>query len=135
MVDENKLVFVVDDDKPVRDSLKFALELDGLRIKVCGSGLELLTDPALGDARCLVIDYRMPAMDAFDLLEELDARHMKIPVILITSADERALRTRARAAGVTKVLEKPLLGATLFDAISGVLNAGRADETSNLRMN
>ena len=97
---------MVDDDLAVRESLKFALELEGLVVHACGSGMELLRHPDLSRARCLVLDYRMPVIDGFEVIEHLSALQVALPVILITSAATDALRERASKAGVRYVRGK-----------------------------
>ena len=114
---ESPVILVVDDDRAVRDSLKFALELDGLSVHTCASGAELLEHPQLGQARCLVLDYKMPAMDGFQALEALERRGIHLPAILITSSVTDGLRARARKAGIAHILEKPLLDGALIDRL------------------
>ena len=102
-------VLVVDDDRAVRESLKFALELEGLRVATCEGAAELLRHPDLACCNCLVLDQKMPVMDGLTLMGELAARGVAIPTILITSSVNEGLRSRASKAGVFAVLEKPLL--------------------------
>jgi two-component system, LuxR family, response regulator FixJ len=125
MTEGRDIVLVVDDDLAVRESLKFALELEGLAVRVCGSGEELLNHPDLHKARCVLLDYKMPVMDGLEVLEQLAARKMQVPVILITSRATNAILRRARAAGVRHVLEKPLLDGALLDRIQDVLGDAR----------
>jgi two-component system response regulator FixJ len=122
MCEGRNLVLVVDDDLAVRESLKFALELEGLEIHACGGGADLLAHPNLADAACLVVDYQMPVMDGFELLAELRARNYLAPVILITGQATNTLRRRAVAAGVRHVVEKPLLDSALIESIQDVLS-------------
>lgn len=114
MPKKNHVVIVVDDDKAVRDSLKFSLQLDGLDVHVCDSADALLKYSGLGDAACLVVDYRMPEKDGFVLSEKLTERGIKVPRILITAPVNSALRNRAKSAGYFAVLEKPLLDDVLL---------------------
>jgi FixJ family two-component response regulator len=123
MGEERHIVLVVDDDQAVRDSLKFALELEGLNIHTCGGGADLLAHPNLADADCIVIDYQMPAMDGFEVIAALRAKGCAAPVILITGQASNALRHRAAAAGVRYLVEKPLLDSALVESIQDVLNA------------
>ncbi|WP_020174053.1 response regulator transcription factor [Methyloferula stellata] len=125
MTHGQEIVLVVDDDLAVRESLKFALELEGLTVRVCGSGEELLNHPDLPAARCILLDYKMPVMDGLEVLEQLAARKTPVPVILITSRATNAILRRAKAAGVRRILEKPLLDGALLDNIQAVL--GGAD--------
>jgi two-component system response regulator FixJ len=121
MNSQSDIVLVVDDDLAVRESLKFALELEGLVVHACGSGMELLRHPDLSRARCLVLDYRMPVIDGFEVIEHLSALQVALPVILITSAATDALRERASKAGVRYVVEKPLSDSALLENIHDVL--------------
>jgi FixJ family two-component response regulator len=77
------LVYVVDDDEAVRDSLKFLLEPD-YRVE-CHDSAEAF--PARFDARaiaCLVLDVRMPGMSGLELQDQLIARQVNLPIIFIT---------------------------------------------------
>ena len=121
MSSDRTTIMVVDDDPAVCDSLKFALELQGLTVHTCTSGSELLRHPDLGQARCLVLDYKMPEMDGFEVLDRLEA---DVPVILIAGPVTSSIRERARHAGVRHVLEKPLLDSALIDRIREVTQGG-----------
>jgi two-component system, LuxR family, response regulator FixJ len=122
MTEGQNIVFVVDDDLAVRDSLKFALELEGLVVRLCGSGAELLRHPDLRQADCLVMECKMPLMDGFEVLDILATRGAKIPVILLTIYATDAFRRRAAASGARFTLEKPLLNGSLVDRIREVLS-------------
>jgi FixJ family two-component response regulator len=121
MTHGQEIILIVDDDLAVRESLKFALELEGLAVRVCGSGEELLNHPDLPAARCILLDYKMPVMDGLEVLDQLATRKIQVPVILITSRATSAVLRRARAAGVRRFLEKPLLDGALLDQIQQVL--------------
>ena len=69
-----KRVLLVDDDLAVRTSLKFALELEGLTVRVYDSGAALLADPELAQSACVVVDYNMPGMNGIELVEQLEER-------------------------------------------------------------
>lgn len=114
-------MLIVDDDQAVRDALKFALELDGLAVDTCDSGAELLEHPKLSQARCLVLDYIMPGMNGFAVMNELKRRKVALPVIMITAPLSHAVAQRALAAGAACVLEKPLLEDALLEKIRHVM--------------
>lgn len=111
------IILVVDDDPAVRDALKFSLEVEGLTVHTCGSGMALLSHPDLEQASCIVLDYKIPEMDGFEVLEKLEERSIQVPVILITSPVPTQIRARARRAGVGHILEKPLLDNALIERI------------------
>ncbi len=115
------IVLVLDDDEAVRESLKFSLELEGFSVRVCAHGGELLNHPDLHAARCLILDYRMPLMDGFEVLDRLTAQHIELPVILITSNVSSALRQRAAQVGILQVLEKPLSDSALLEHIQSAM--------------
>ncbi|WP_284947114.1 response regulator transcription factor [Acidisoma cladoniae] len=120
------IILVVDDDQAVRDSLKFALEIEGLVVHVCADGRELIGHPELWRARCLILDYKMPVMDGLAVISQLAAIGLRLPVILITAHATDSLRRRAAAAGVRHTLEKPLQDSALLDSIHDVLGVGPA---------
>jgi FixJ family two-component response regulator len=116
------LVLVVDDDLAVRESLKFALELEGLEVLVCGGGAELVGHPHLMRAGCVVLDCQMPGMNGFEVVNALKTRDCRVPVVFITSNATPSLRQRAATAGVRHVVEKPLLDSALIESIVDILN-------------
>ncbi|KLK91763.1 histidine kinase [Microvirga vignae] len=115
-------VIVVDDDAAVRQSLKFALELEGMNVRVYESGAELLAEPELPADGCLVVDYYMPSMNGVELMDRLRRRLVKLPAILITARATDDMRKRAAHSGFRQVIEKPLEDSTLLDSIRGVLS-------------
>lgn len=108
-------VFVIDDDAAVRNSIKFALELEGFEVRVYPSAQELPTEDSIPSPGCLVVDYHMPDMNGLELVAKLRERNKALPAVLITSPDAN-LRNRAAALGVTMV-DKPMLGDPLLNAV------------------
>jgi FixJ family two-component response regulator len=121
MTEGQHLVLVVDDDLAVRESLKFALELEGLEVQACRGGGDLLVHPQLWRADCLILSHHMPVMGGFAVLARLKALDCHVPVILITDHATVALCRRAAMAGVRHIVEKPLLDSTLSDSIQEIL--------------
>ena len=121
-------VIVVDDDPAVLNSLKFSLEIEGLSVSCYHSGTELLNAVDSPQSGCMVIDYHLFDMNGLELLRKLRDRSISIPVLLITSYPSAALRKQAADAHV-QIVEKPLFGNRLLDAIRGAL-AGQATERS-----
>lgn len=119
-------VIVVDDDAAVRNSLKFALEIEGLSVRAYQGGAELLAETDLPKTGCLVVDYYMPAMNGVDLIRCLRRRKIDLPAILITAKATDDMRRSAARAGIRQVLEKPLEDSSLVDSIRGALAASEA---------
>ena len=116
-------VLLIDDDAAVQQSLKFALEQEGLEVRLYEGGAQLLADGDLPTTGCLVVDLTMPGMDGIDLIDRLRARHVDLPAILISSPTSSRLRTRALRVGFWQVLEKPLDDGSLLDGIHSALAA------------
>jgi FixJ family two-component response regulator len=116
-------VIVVDDDAAVRHSLKFALELEGLDVRLYKGGEDVLADADLPAHGCLVVDYYMPRMTGVELVTKLRGRHIDLPAILITAKVSRDIRERAARAGFRQVLEKPLEDGSLVESIRRALAA------------
>jgi two-component system response regulator FixJ len=115
------IVLLVDDDAAVRSSLKFALEVEGLSVRLYDGPAALLADENLPPCGCLVVDYRMPGMDGLQLVDTLRARGVVLPAILITVRANKQLRQFATKSGINCVLEKPLSDGTLVESIRSAL--------------
>jgi two-component system response regulator FixJ len=117
---DGEAVVVIDDDPAVLGALKFALDLEGFSASAYRSGSELLAEADLPQAGCLVIDFKLPDMDGLHLLAALRNRAVRLPAVLITTNPSENLRRRAAAVDVP-IVEKPLLGNALVDAIRTAL--------------
>jgi len=114
------IVLVIDDDPAVRNSLKFALEIEGFSVRVYPTGAELLDEKDIPENGCLVTDYYLPGMNGLDLLARLRERNIRLPAILIMTHPTATIRNQAALAGA-RLIEKPLLSDTLFQGIRAAL--------------
>jgi two-component system, LuxR family, response regulator FixJ len=110
------VVVVVDDDPAVRNSLKFALEVEGFAVRTYGSAAELFRAGDVDACDCFVVDQRMPDLSGVELIAQLRDRHIATPAILLASQATASLSTRAALANIP-IVEKPLLGSALVDRI------------------
>jgi two-component system, LuxR family, response regulator FixJ len=118
-------VIVVDDDAAVRNSLKFALEVEGFEVRVYRGGDELLADGDGGVGACgacLIVDQYMPGMTGVELVDRLRRRYADLCAILITAKPSSDLRKSAARRGIREVLEKPLEGVALVESIKGAVD-------------
>ena len=110
------IVFVVDDDEAVRESLRNMMESEGFEVRLFSNGHDLLNEASLPAIGCLIVDYNMPAMNGLELLGTLRGQGVSIPAILITGNPAKHVRDRAAAIAVL-IVEKPQLGSYLLDCI------------------
>jgi two-component system response regulator FixJ len=120
---DEQLVFVVDDDGDVRDSLQVLLEAADFKVRSFGSAKAFLEDE---DARhgCLIADIRMPDMSGLELQEEIIRRKMELAVIVMTGHGDVPLAVRAMKAGAIDFLEKPFDDETMLASVRRALVAG-----------
>ncbi len=113
----NPTVFVVDDDPAIRESLRWLIESVGLNVKIFTTAQEFLEtyDPTMSG--CLVLDIRMPGMSGLDLQNELAARRINIPILIITGHAEGPVAVHAMKAGALDFIEKPFSDQLLLDRI------------------
>jgi two-component system response regulator FixJ len=118
------LVIVVDDDRAVRNSLKFSLEMEGYAVRAYSDGFELLNGPDLPPFACLVMDYNLPGMNGLEAIARLRDRYAGFPAILITTHPSAAVVHRASEAHVP-IIEKPLLEDALLKQIQAAVSTRR----------
>ncbi len=119
----NSLIFVVDDDDDVRDSIRILLEAAGFAVKDYGSAKAFLADK-ITVGHCLIADIRMPEMDGLELQEEVVKRKLGLPVIVITGHGDVPLAVRAMKAGAVDFIEKPFDEEILLTSIRRALELG-----------
>ena len=114
------IVFIVDRDQAVRDSLRFAVELDGMNVRTCGNCVELLKHPELDAGCCAIIDGETLDQAGPDVLDRLEMRRGALPVVLITDHVSRRRLARPINAGLFQVVDKPVLDDALLHCIRAV---------------
>jgi FixJ family two-component response regulator len=85
MIQATPLIYIVDDDKSVRKSLKRLMKSAGLRAKTLASAEDFLNSGYQDDPGCLILDVRMPGLNGLDLQKQLTAAGSKLPIIFITA--------------------------------------------------
>ena len=112
-----RLVYVVDDDEALRDSLRWLLESTGYRVAAFSTAERFLTAYKPGSASCLVLDVRMPGITGLELQQELNRRGERLPIIFITGHGDVPMAVSAVKRGAFHFLEKPFKDAQLLALI------------------
>ncbi len=130
----DSIVFIVDDDEAVRDSLESLLRSVGQASASYGSASAFLEAARPDIAACLVLDVRLPQQSGLDLQRALAASGIHIPVIVITGHGDIPMSVTAMKGGAIDFLTKPFRDQDLLDAIQrGVrLDRERRAETMQL---
>ena len=114
-------VFVVDDDRAMRESLTWLLDSVGLRVRSYANARDFLAEYDPAQPGCLVLDVRMPGMSGLDLQAELASRGAELPTIVITGHAEVSMAVRAVKAGAIDFIEKPFSDQLLLDRVRQAL--------------
>jgi FixJ family two-component response regulator len=120
------VVFVIDDDPSIRDSLKSLLQSVGLSVEPFSSAADFLGSRLPDVPCCLVLDIRLPGLSGLDFQAELAKSNLRIPIIFITGHGDIPMTVRAMKAGAVEFLTKPFRDQDLLDAVQLGLERDRA---------
>ncbi|HKV80596.1 MAG TPA: response regulator transcription factor [Candidatus Sulfotelmatobacter sp.] len=123
--DTTPIVFVVDDDISVRESLEFLLRCEGWKAETFASAQEFLFRPRPLVPSCLVLDVSLPGLNGLELQERLAAERSDTPIIFITGYGDVPTSVRAMKAGAVEFLTKPFKDSVLVAAIRESLDRSR----------
>ena len=115
------LVYVVDDDEALRDSLRWLLESAGHRVATCASAEAFLAIYDPKQAGCLVLDIRMTGMSGLELQDKLKRRGHAIPIVFVTGHGGISMAVDAVKKGAFDFIEKPFNGQALLVLIDNAL--------------
>jgi FixJ family two-component response regulator len=105
---KHKLISIVEDDEPFRESMKKLMRVLGYTVETFPSAADFLASPLISATACLVTDVQMPGMTGLELHRYLvDVGH-RIPTILVTAYPDEITRDRALKAGVVCYVSKPV---------------------------
>jgi FixJ family two-component response regulator len=119
------LVFVVDDDVSVRESLELLIQDAGWQPELFASAQDFLSRPRPTVPHCLVLDVSLPGLDGLALQQQLTDQH-DMPIIFITGHGNVPMSVQAMKAGAVEFLTKPLRADVLVNAIGDALERSRA---------
>jgi FixJ family two-component response regulator len=118
-------VFIIDDDRGIRQSIQDLVESVGLRAESFATGEEFLRRKPTHDPSCLVLDVRLPQMSGLDFQRQLAETGVEIPIIFVTAHGDVPMSVRALKSGAVEFLTKPFRDQDLLDAIHQALQRDR----------
>jgi FixJ family two-component response regulator len=132
------IVFVVDDDISVRESLELLIRNAGWKPELFASAQEFLVEPRVSVPSCLVLDVSLPGLNGLDLQQRVAADRADMPIIFITGYGDVPMTVKAMKAGAVEFLTKPFGDDVLLSAIRHALDCSntvldREEEMRSLR--
>jgi len=118
---ESPIVYLVEDDPSVRDALMLLLSLRDIAAKPFESAERLLEEVTAEHRGCVLSDLKMPGKSGLDLLAELSAQHIRLPIVILTAHGDVATTRAALRGGAFDFLEKPVDEDILVDVLTHAL--------------
>src|SRR6058998_3223444 len=107
MSQDTPIVFVVDDDVSVRESLELLIRCEGWHPETFASAQEFLARPRVNAPSCLVLDVTLPDLNGLDLQKRVAVDRTDMPIIFITGNGNVPMTVQAMKAGAVEFLTKP----------------------------
>ena len=134
---EQPIVFVIDDDESLRDTLKRLFATVGLRAETFASTADFLKRKLPAVPTCLVLDIRLPGISGLDFQAELARTGITIPIVFMTGYGDIPMTVKAMKAGALEFLPKPFRDQDMLDAVQLALERDRTKrhaERANAQM-
>jgi FixJ family two-component response regulator len=125
MSDSTPVVFVVDDDISLRESLELLIQTEGWRAKTFASAQEFLDFPRVVVPNCLILDVSLPGLDGLELQKRVGVERTDMPIIFITGFGDVPKTVQAMKRGAVEFLTKPFNDEVLLSAIRQALERSR----------
>ncbi len=125
MTDSTSVVFVVDDDVSVRESLELLIRCEGWYPEIFASASEFLAAPRPSVPSCLVLDVSMPGLSGLELQKRVASDRADMPIIFITGHGDIPMTVEAMKAGAVEFLTKPFTNEILLVAIRQAIERSR----------
>jgi len=125
MLQVTPIVFVVDDDVSVRESLELLVRCEDWQPETFASAQEFLACPRAPVPSCLVLDVSLPGLNGLDLQKRVASERTDIPIIFITGYGDVPMTVQAMKAGAVEFLTKPFKDDVLLAAIRAALERSR----------
>lgn len=128
------IVFIVDDDVSVRESLELLVRNENWKPETFASAHEFLNHPRKSVPSCLLLDLSLPGLNGLDLQKQIAAESFDMPIIFITGHGDVPQSVQAMKAGALEFLTKPLDYDVLVSAIRNAIEKSRLALTHNAEM-
>jgi len=129
-ITQAEVVYVVDDDEAVRDSLTWLLESNGYTVRCHASAerfLQSLQNTDKSTISCLILDVRMPGMSGLELQERLISENLPMPISFITGHGDVSMAVSTMKRGAVDFIEKPFKENELCALVERMLTKARID--------
>jgi len=126
MSDGTPIVFVVDDDVSVRESLELLIRCEGWQPEVFASAQEFLSRPRVLVPSCLILDVSLPGLNGLDLQKRIASDRIDMPIIFITGHGDIPMSVQAMKAGAIEFLTKPFGDDVLLSAVRNAIERSQA---------
>jgi len=123
---QQPIVFVVDDDVSVRESLELLIEFAGWQPEIFASAAEFLAHPRTTTPSCLVLDVSLPDLNGLELQKLIGSERIDMPIIFITGHGDVPMTVQAMKAGAVEFLTKPFDDEVLLSAIRHAIKRSAA---------
>jgi FixJ family two-component response regulator len=127
-------VFIIDDDRGMRQAIQDLVESVGLRAESFASGEEFLRRQRAANPSCLVLDVRLPQLSGLDFQRHLAESGVQVPIIFITAHGDIPMSVQALKSGAVEFLTKPFRDQDLLDAIQQALQRDSAAREQQAEM-
>ena len=130
---DSSIIYVVDDDQTVRESLESLFDSVGLKSRSFSSATDFLSARLPDVTSCLILDVRLPGLGGLDFQTDLARAKIDIPIIFITGYGDIPMSVRAMKHGAVEFLSKPIREQDLLDAVQLALNRANTHRETYLR--
>jgi len=114
------MIYIVEDDRDVRESLRLLLEVNDYSVEDFGSGMDLLAFGEPSKASCIIMDVNLPGESGLKTFERLLSQSVATPVLIVSGRADERVRLEAQRLNAAGFLEKPILGQVLLDTIKSI---------------
>lgn len=121
----NTIVYIVDDDDGLRNSLNMLIQKSGYNAHICASATEFLEAYEPNTVGCLLLDVRMPGINGLELQQKLAAENYDIPIIIMTGHADVSMAVQAMKNGAIDFIEKPFHNQELLTILQQCMTEAR----------